>query len=602
MRAVLGSSARSDMRLLVSPQSARPLRPDAAGDPALYRRWFAAHEAWRLSVEAAPQPGPEVSLLLVIGDASPRAVRTCIRSVFAQTVPLWRLSATIVGSPSPELEAAIGEAFGEFDAPDDGPGGGAGRVNVHTQPAGTDPATAYAAMLEDSLSPAFVLLDPDDELALDAVAQLSAALIDADIAYADGDRADSDGLLATPELKPDWSPELLLAWRYTGRPVALRSAPVAAAGGIRPVPGGDWEHDLMLRVTERTSRVVHLAAVLCHRHADTRSTANDAGEDRAVGSAAVDAALLRRGETADVSPGPLPRSWTVRRRLSYRPVVSAVVPFRDSTTLLRTCVDSLLETTTDVDLELVLVDNGSSEPETATLLERLGADERVLVRRDDRPFNWAALNNAAAEVSRGEVLLFVNDDIEALEHGWLGLLAAQAMRPEVGAVGARLLYPDGRVQHAGIVIGMTGATGHVLAGLERGRPGYFGMAALTRDVSAVTGACMATRRDVFERLNGFEEGLWLDFNDVDYCLRARSRGLRIVYEAGAELVHRESPSRGTSGDEESAAAFVARWSSAVQAGDPFYNRNLSRMDFSAALDEPGPVAIAAVGRPSAAQG
>jgi GT2 family glycosyltransferase len=521
------------------------------------------------------------------GWVDPDDVRRTIERVVSQTTERWSLSVTIVGSSDAAMDGAITEAL--TAAPP-------GRVRMHTQPEGTEVAAAYAAAMEESTSPAVAFLEPGDELAPDAVAQLSAALVDADVAYADEDRIASDGLVSAPILKPDWSPELLVSWCYLGRPVALRVAPVVTAGGIRSVLDGDWEHDLLLRVTERTPRVAHVPDVLCHRR----------GAARSAGPAAVVDTLSRRGERARVEPGPLPSTWSVRRTRGVgagRTTLSAIVPFVDSTTLLRRCAESLRAGAADseagadpdrgIDLELVLVDNGSTEPETATVVEmlvdRLSPDVHVVVRRDARPFNWSALNNAAAAGSRGEVLLFVNDDVQGGTPGWMELLVAQALRPEVGAVGARLVYPNGQLQHAGIVLGLAGAAGHVLAGLEPGKPGYLGLAALARDVSAVTGACLATRRDVFEQLGGFDEALGLDFNDVDYCLRARRRGLRVVFEPGAELVHLESPSRGTSLSEETAAAFMARWGALVEGGDPFYNRRLSHVDFSAALDEPWPV-------------
>ena len=436
-------------------------------------------------------------------------------------------------------------------------------------------------MLEPLGSPAFAVLDPGDQLAPDAVALLSAGLAGADVAYADEDRVGADGLAAEPRLKPDWSPELCLGWSYLGRPVAFRRSAVELAGGIRPLPGGDWEHDLVLRVTEGIPPIVHVAEVLCHRRGDA-----EPGPPQ--GAAAVTAALERRGDDdATVTPGPLPATWRVRRAVHGRHLVSAVVPFRDSTRFLRTCVDSVLATAGGTDLELVLVDNGSVEPETQTLLERLaGSDGRVRVVRDDRPFNWAALNNAAVPHARGDVLVFLNDDMEARSPGWLEALAAQAVRPEIGAVGARLLYPSGRVQFAGTVLRLGGAAGHVLVGLPADRPGYLGMAVLTRDVSAVTGACMATRREVFDRLGGFDEDLGVDCNDVDYCLRARAGGLRVVYEPAAELVHFESPSRGLSGSSKDIARFVDRWEAVLLAEDPFFNRNLSRADLSPRLALP----------------
>jgi O-antigen biosynthesis protein len=309
-------------------------------------------------------------------------------------------------------------------------------------------------------------------------------------------------------------------------------------------------------------------------------------EDEPAGPAAVVAALQRRRDPADVVPGPLPASWSLRRHRSRSPLVSLIIPFRDGARLLRTCVDSIRATAAELDLEFVLVDNGSAEAETKTLTESLAGEPGVVVLTDPRPFNWAALNNGAADQARGEVLVFLNNDIEARQPGWLSQLSQQAVRPGVAAVGARLLYPTGQVQHAGVVVGMGGAAGHVLAGLAAERPGYLGMAALTRNVSAVTGACLAVERARFFELGRFDESLGIDLNDVDFCLRAIEAGYRVVYEPLAELVHHESPSRGTSGSVKNITRFVDRWQAQLEIGDRYLNTNLTRMDATCALRGP----------------
>ncbi len=183
-----------------------------------------------------------------------------------------------------------------------------------------------------------------------------------------------------------------------------------------------------------------------------------------------------------------------------------------------------------------------------------------MILTDPRPFNWAELNNVAARQARGEVLLFLNNDVEAQGVGWLEALCAQALRPEVGVAGARLLYPDRRLQHCGVVVGLTGAAGHPLVGLGPNGEGYLHMATVARECAAVTGACLASRRNVFERLGGFDESLGVDLNDVDYCLRAGQQGYRVIYEPSAELIHYESPSRGTAGGVGDIISFLARWS------------------------------------------
>ncbi len=267
--------------------------------------------------------------------------------------------------------------------------------------------------------------------------------------------------------------------------------------------------------------------------------------------------------------------------------MSILIPFRDEPRLLRTCVDSVVATTgMHASVELVLIDNGSSDLETLTLVERLDEHPDVRVVRDPRPFNWAALNNAGALLARGDVLLFLNNDIEAHQSGWLSALCAQALRSDVGVAGARLLYPDRRLQHCGLVVGLTGAAGHVLGGLAEDEAGYLRMAVSTRECSAVTGACLATRRDVFELLDGFDEELGVDLNDVDYCLRAATLGLRTIYEPTAELIHHESPSRGTAGGVGDVVKFVDRWKDYIAEGDRYFNPHLTRADPSCRLARP----------------
>lgn len=554
-------------RVLWSPREVPAPGPDASGDLERYRMWLGNRARERLArkdVSPRSEPSPELAVVLLVHQAIPARLKDCLHALTHQTSDRWRLSITIAGTPGPAVEAVLGDALAGF---------GSGRLSVHRCPGGSAASAAEVA-LEASSSPCVMFLGPHDQLAPDAVELLAAGLVDADVSYADEDGLGEDGLPMGPVLKPDWSPELCLGWNYVGRPAAYRRALVEVAGGIHSVDHGDWEHDLLLRVTERTSRVAHVPEVLCHRYP---------GDGGKTGPAAVEAALQRRHVAAVVEPGPLPTTWRVRRQRPAHVLVSVVIPFRDSTTFLRSCVESVLATAHDIELELLLVDNGSTEPETLTLLERLDTHRAVTVLSDPRPFNWAALNNHAVRSSTGDVLLFLNDDVEVTSPTWIDALVAQALRDEVGAVGARLLYPTDQVQFAGTVLRLGGAAGHVLAGLPGDRPGYLGMAVLTRDVSAVTGACMATRRAVFDRLGGFDEHLGVDCNDVDYCLRARAAGWRVVYEPMAELYHYESPTRGMSGNADDIIRFVDRWEQALLAGDPYLNANLTRLDGSAAL-------------------
>ncbi len=450
------------------------------------------------------------------------------------------------------------------------------RLRIVTAPHGTQAGGLLQRGIAASGGSAIALLFPGDLWAPDAVATLSGALTPRGVVYADEDRVAPDGSHVDPRLKPDFSPDLLLGAPYVGRPLAvgwdlLRSGPDFLG------MDGALEHEWALRVCEEAETVTHIAEVLCHR-------AGDEPRGRGTSDAAhVRGALDRRSDPGEVIPGPGPDTFRIVRRPRTGTSVSIVIPFRDQPQFLRTCVDSVLATTRDVDVELVLIDNGSSEPETVTLLERLAEHAQVHLLADPRPFNWAQLNNAGARTARGEVLLFLNNDIEAHATGWLEALCGHALRSDVAAVGARLLYPDRRVQHCGIVVGLGGAAGHPLAGLPASDPGYLSMAALTRECSAVTGACLATRRGVFDELGGFDESLGVDLNDVDYCLRSLRRGYRVLFEPAAELVHHESPSRGTAGGVTDIVNFVSRWKDYIDRGDPYFNPHLTRADASCRL-------------------
>jgi GT2 family glycosyltransferase len=426
------------------------------------------------------------------------------------------------------------------------------------------------------------LIFPGDVWAPDAVALLSASLTPTSVVYADEDELAADGTWTAPRFKPDFSPEFLLSSAYVGRPLAMGAAVADHLPRLVGTGTAALEHEFALAATEAANVVIHIPEVLCHRSHATEQRTGPASVRH------LQAALRRREDDAGVVAGPAPGDYRIVRPARTGVSVSILIPFRDEPRLLRTCVDSIAATTRlQASVELVLIDNGSSDPETLTLVERLGASRDARVLTDPRPFNWAALNNAGAREARGDILLFLNNDVEAHRSGWLSALCAQALRPDVGAAGARLLYPDRRLQHCGLVVGLTGAAGHVLGGLDEGEPGYLHMATAARECSAVTGACLATRRDVFDLLGGFDESLGVDLNDVDYCLRAAAKGFRTVYEPAAELIHHESPSRGTAGGVGDVVKFVDRWKEYISEGDRYLNPHLTRADPSCGLARPG---------------
>jgi GT2 family glycosyltransferase len=561
--------------LLPRPEGSYPL--DATEDRRAYHRWLAQHgepsgvgspgsESCRTPATKRPRRATPVITVVVAADGDSNGlVERCVGSVFAQSFANWEL---VVVARSAGGAADYLGSLRHLDR----------RVRV-VAPKGGCGTEAINAAFGAARGEFVALVGAADELApgaLGAVAEAIAKASDLDVVYTDEDRIDPAGERYAPSLKPAWSPDLILGCDYIGHLAAIRRSLVAELGGLRPGFDTAAEYDLVLRATERARSVAHVTGVAYHRRQAARP--QPTGQDPAESSTqrVIADALCRRGEQASIEPGALEGHFNVRRAFQARPLVSIIIPFRDEPALLATCVTSIRAQPGYEPIELVLVDNESELPETKALVERLAAEPRVHLVDAPGSFNWSAINNAAVRACDGELLLFMNNDIEARRPRWLDPLVGHALCPAVGAVGARLLYPDGSLQHGGVVFGLGGLAGHVLRGLPGDRPGCGAMAVQTRDCSAVTGACMMTRREVFEAVGGFDESLSVAFNDVDFCLKLREAGYLVVYTPLTELVHHESRSRGHTEDATAHRRILDRWGTILAAGDPYYNALLSK--------------------------
>ena len=559
-------------RVLFASRELPPLPPDVGQDPGPYSEWVSRREDERRRTRTTTK-APVLNLVMIVTGVVTGMIGRTLESLGRQTSDRWSLTVVAEESARPEVDVLVRSGTSLRTRR---------RVRTLGAPQGSPARDLLQAGIAANRGSPIALLFPGDAWAPDAVALIGAALGPTRVVYADEDVAAADGTHTAPRLKPDFSPDFLLSSAYVGRPLAIGST----LAGLLPrfVASGTaaLEHECALHACEVADMVTHIPEVLCHRAAGTEESPGAASLRH------ITEVLRQKDEGASVSAGPTPGTYRILRPARTGTHVSILIPFRDEPRLLRTCMDSIVATTrrTHANVEFVLVDNGSSDPETLTLVERLAEDPDVRVLSDARPFNWAGLNNAGARLARGDVLVFLNNDIEAHCKGWLSALCAQAVRPDVGAAGARLLYPDGRLQHCGLVVGLTGAAGHVLAGLPAEAPGYLDMAVAARECSAVTGACLATRRDVFDLLDGFDEELGVDLNDVDYCLRAAAKGLRTVYEPAAELIHHESPSRGTAGGVGDIVRFVDRWKDYITEGDRYLSAHLTRADPSCGLARP----------------
>lgn len=389
----------------------------------------------------------------------------------------------------------------------------------------------------------------------------------AEIIYTDHDQVGPDGERLSPFFKPDWSPETFLSINFLQGLTLLRRSLFIETGGLREEYGSATLYDLFLRATELTRNICHVPKLLWHESTDSASVS--CPDDI---MAALRAALVRRHIDGEVHATANTFSFRIKRKVSPARKITIIIPTRDKLGLLRRCVSSITEKTDYPNYQIVLVDNDSELPETHRYYHSL--PHRVL--HYGGPFNYSAINNYAVANTDGDWILFLNNDIEVLDPEWLSNMAGLIQDEEIGAVGAKLLYPDDTIQHAGVVIGCLGGAAHAFKGLPADAPGTWGQAQMIRNYSAVTAACLLTRREVWNRVGGFDEiNLPVSLNDIDWCLRARACGYRVVYTPYARLRHYESASRGARFDANlEVKYFKARWAP-VFGHDPYYNPNLS---------------------------
>jgi GT2 family glycosyltransferase len=426
-----------------------------------------------------------------------------------------------------------------------------------------------------------MLVDAGDRIRPHAIAQLAAAT-DADAAvdcvYSDESGPDASGA-EQPFYKPDWSPDRLRCQPYLGRAVLVRRDLIDEAGGWRPELGRVAEFDLMLRVGELSRRVAHVAHPLCRRRGPQPEFLSFAPEDVDAGCRVVDEHLARTGIAARARPH-ASASGLLRLEpvLVRRPLVSVIVPTAGTRRVVRgseislvdCCVQSVLTRSTYAEIEVICVVDASVDDDTRARL--VGLDPaRVRLVDFSEPFNFARKINRGVVASRGEVLVLLNDDTEVREPGWLEAMLVYALDPEVGAVGARLLFADDRIQHAGVA-GVRGNPGHPYYGLPADTVGHGGNALVPSDVLAVTAACLMTSRACFESVGGLSGSFPVNYNDIDYCLKLRQNGLRIVVTPDAVLYHHESSSRSGEVAPDELALVRRRWGRWLR-DDPFYGPN-----------------------------
>lgn len=560
---------RAGQALLRSPfhrlyaRAARPQGPDP------YTSWIAAAEAADPSREQLRQEAagwnvqPLISVVVPVYRPRPEWLKEAIESVRDQTWMRWQLCLSIDGADS-ALEQEIQRIAREDPRI---------VVTASAERGGIGAALNRAAGVISGEYVAF--LDHDDVLAPHALHHIAKALQDggADVLYTDEDSLDSDGARVRPNLKPGWSPELLLSCMYMGHLLVVSRVMLDRVGWFRGDFDGAQDYDLALRLDEANARFRHVPRVLYHWRIHQGSTAAAASAKpwaHEAGRRALADSLGRRGERfTGIADGPIPHTYRIQRPVPSGYGLSIVIVSR-TPQLLERCLESVARTAGSIEYEFVVVHHrsGGEDDRMTSLLRRFGC----AVIPYTGAFNFSAMNNAGVRGARNDVLLFLNDDVMALESGWAETLVAHAARARVGVAGAKLVYSSGAIQHAGIVLGAGEGTAHCGRGIFRSD--LWRWLELPRDVSAVTGACMAVRRDVFTSLGGFDESFPVNYNDVDLCLRARRAGYRVIIDPGVVLRHDEARTRASGTRFVEREAFQERWYEAMD--DPFYSPLLER--------------------------
>jgi len=522
---------------------------------------------------------PTVSIIMPTYNSPAEYLRAALDSVMNQYYPHWELCVCDDAS----LEEHVRTILSEYAARDSRI-----RVTFAEHNRGIGGASNHA--LSMATGEYIGLLDHDDVLTPDALFEVVAALqeVRSDFLYSDEDKLDLDGRRCEPFLKPGWSPDLLLTCMYTSHFSVYRSEIVEAVGGFSETVNGSQDYDLALRISERARTITHIPKILYHWRKIPGSAAASTGAKPYAYLAAQQAltdALDRRGIAGNVEIANASGYYHIRREFDTTSRVSIVIPTRDQYKLLERCIRSIEEKTEYTNFEIIVVDNDSRE---AATIEYLAHSPHRIIHHPGA-FNYSQLNNIGVREATGEYLLLLNNDTEILSGSWLSALVEQAQRPEVGAVGAKLLYPDGRIQHAGVILGLGGVASHAQRFVDGYTgTGYFNYPNALKNYSAVTGACLMVRRQVFEEIGGLnEDELPINFNDVDFCLRLREQGYHIVYSPYSLVRHHESATREPIVDTAGQAYMLAHWQKQL-ASDIYYHPqfDLAATDFTIDVSRP----------------
>ena len=550
-----------------------------------YAEWITRHENIDLKSQQEQSKKfdyrPLISIAMPVYNVEIKWLEKCIDSVINQTYDNWELCISDDASTAPKIKKCL-EAYEKKEP----------RIKVVFRKENGHISLATNSALEIATGEFIALLDNDDELpphALFEVVKVLNERPELDVIYSDEDKIDAEGNRFDPHFKADWSPDTLMGNNYISHLGVYRSSIVKSLGGFRKGYEGSQDYDLVLRVTEQIpeDHIYHIDKVLYHWRTIPGSTASS-GEAKSYiydsGVKALTDTLNRRGIKGTVRPGLISGFYEVTYEVLQEELVSVIIPTKNGYDDLKLCVDSIIEKTSYPNYEIIIADNGSTDPKMQELFAeyKKQLDERFIVELIDIPFNYSRINNLAAEKASGKYLLFLNNDTEVIEPNWMTTMVSYAQFDRIGCVGAKLYYPDDTTQHAGVLVGIGGVAGHALNNYDRTHCGYFGRLVIDVNYLAVTAACMMVKAADFKAVNGFDETLEVAFNDVDLCLKIYELGRYNVYAHQVELYHFESKSRGYEDTPEKQKRFAGeikkmqdKWPAYI-AHDPFYNDNLTK--------------------------
>ena len=526
---------------------------------------------------------PKFSVVVPLYHTPAKFLKDLVRSMMYQSYANWELC-LVNASPEDVHLTSLLENWAMRDK----------RIRVIRLEKNLGIAQNTNAGIEASTGEFIAFLDHDDFLEPDALFCYVDALNKdktIDVFYSDEDKTDEYAAhYFYPHFKSDFNIDLLHANNYMCHFLAVRKSLVDTVGGLNEKFDGAQDYDFVLRLTENTKKIYHCPRILYHWRCSNQSTAASQGNKMYAihaGKAALNAHYKRIGWNARAQEGAVDGWYQTKFTLKEEPLVSILIPNKDHTDDLDVCLNSFFERADYQNYEFIIIENNSVLPETFAYYEKIEKEhDNVKVVYWEAGFNYSAINNLGFKFAKGDYIMMLNNDVELITPDIFQSMLGFCMRPEVGIVGAKLLYNDHTVQHAGVLVGAGGLADHVFKGIHEDDPGYMGRAISSQDVSAVTAACLLVKRSVYEEVGGLEEEFQVAFNDVDFCLKVRKAGYLIVYDADVKLFHYESKSRGM---EDTTDRFIrfgnemmllnSKWDILSTFVDPYYNPNLSYLEY-----------------------